>query len=389
MKRIGFWSLISFLCLAGNIVSLGPALGAEQKGEYLVPGDVKEGWNVFALKKCSACHSIWGEGGKEGPDLGTLPESYVSQSQLAALMWNHWPGMWGKMEAKKISPQKMTKKEMADLFAFLYFLRYMDEPGNPRNGKALMESKHCSKCHPVVKEGAKGDLSVWGMYINPILWAQMMWNHAPQMEQEMKKGGLVWTEFKGNEMVDLIAYIRSLNTKAEKVYLSPGNLQNGKKLFAQKGCIQCHSPRGELDLSKKKDFPRTLGQLAGMMWNHSPKMWKGMEEKGMERPTLSSQEMADLVAYLFSTRYFDEPGDPEKGKYVFIRKQCNLCHPKGAQTQSLSVLKGQISPIFMAQTMWNHGPGMLEKMRKAKVPWSKIDGKEMADLMEYLNQGMP
>jgi cytochrome c len=114
-----------------------------------------------------------------------------------------------------------------------------------------------------------------------------------------------------------------------------------------------------------------------------------MEEKGMERPTLSPQEMADLVAYLFSTRYFDEPGDSEKGKAVFIRKQCNLCHAKGTKMPNLSVLKGQISPIFMAQTMWNHGPEMLEKMRKAKVPWQKIEGKEMVDLMEYLNRGMP
>jgi cytochrome c2 len=389
MKRIGFWFIISVLFLAGNIIYLAQAIGAEKKGEYLLPGDFREGWKVFTVKKCNACHSIWDEGGKEGPDLGTLPESYVSQSQLAALMWNHWPEMWGKMEAKKIPSQKMDKKEMADLFAFLYFIRYMDEPGNPRNGKALMEAKHCRQCHPVVKEGAKGDLSVWGMYTNPILWAQMMWNHTPQMEQEMKRRGLAWVEFKGHEMVDLIAYIRSLSSKMEKVYLSPGNLQSGKKLFTQKGCIQCHSPQGELDLSTKKDFPRTLAQLAGMMWNHSPKMWKGMEEKGMQRPTLSPQEMADLVAYLFSTQYFDEPGDPERGKNVFIKKQCNLCHAKGTKMPNLSVLKGQISPIFMAQTMWNHGPEMLEKMRKAKVPWSKIDGKEMADLMEYLNRGMP
>jgi hypothetical protein len=28
-------------------------------------------------------------------------------------------------------------------------------------------------------------------------------------------------------------------------------------------------------------------------------------------------------------------------------------------------------------------------LRKAKVPWQKIDGKEMVDLMEYLNRGMP
>jgi mono/diheme cytochrome c family protein len=175
----------------------------------------------------------------------------------------------------------------------------------------------------------------------------------------------------------------------EKAYLSPGDLQSGKKLFSQKGCARCHSPRSEFDLSKKKDFPRTLAQLAGMMWNHSYQMWKGMEEKGIGRPTVSPQEMADLVAYLFSTQYFDEPGNPEEGKKVFIKKQCNLCHAKGTPTPNLTALKGQISPILMAQTMWNHGPEMLEKMRKAKVPWRKVDGKEMADLMEYLNRGMP
>ncbi len=124
------------------------------------------------------------------------------------------------------------------------------------------------------------------------------------------------------------------------------------------------------------------------MWNHSHEMWKGMEAKGIDRPTLSPQEMADLIAYLFSTRYFDEPGDSAQGKVVFTKKQCNLCHTKG-KTPDLTLLKGQISPVLMSQMMWNHGPEMLEKMRKAKVPWRKIDGKEMADLMEYLNRGMP
>ena len=55
----------------------------------------------------------------------------------------------------------------------------------------------------------------------------------------------------------------------------------------------------------------------------------------------------------------------------------------------LADLRGQISPIFMAQALWNHGPEMLERMRKAKMAWQKIDGKEMVDLMEYLNRGMP
>jgi cytochrome c2 len=380
--------LISIFLLGGTFLSGDQGQGAEKKASYLLPGDVKEGWNVFAAKKCNLCHSIWGEGGKGGPDLGALPEFYVSPSQLTALMWNHGPEMWGKMEARKISPPKMTPKEMADLFAFLYFIRYMDEPGAPLKGKLLIETKACMKCH-TVKDGKKEDLSRWGMYVNPIIWAQMMWNHAVQMEQEMKKKGLSRIEFKGNEMVDLIAYIRDASLTVERAYLSPADSQSGKNLFGKKGCILCHATGKELDLSNRKDFPRTLGQLAGALWNHSHEMWKGMKEKGMAPADLSPQEMADLVAYLFSIRYFDEPGDPERGRMIFVKKQCQRCHVKEAKKQDLSAFKGKISPILMAQALWNHGPEMLEHMRMAKVSWQRIDAKEMVDLMEYINRGMP
>jgi cytochrome c2 len=388
MRHVSICCFLSFIFLSGNWIFLNQSVGAEKRGEYLLLGDIKEGWKVFYKKGCSQCHSIWGEGGKGGPDLGTLPQAYVSQAQLAALMWNHGPEMWGRMLAKKIPLQKIDKKETADLFAFLYFIRYMDEPGDVQKGKKLLETKDCFKCHSV-REGTSGDLSRWGMYANPIVWAQMMWNHSPRMEQEMKKKGVPWVEFKGSEMVDLIAYIRSVSPKKEKAYLEPGDTKTGEKLFTEKGCIRCHGLGGEVDLTRKKEFPRTLAQVAGMMWNHSHEMGKRMEEKGIRWETLSAQEMADLVAYLFSTRYFDEPGDSEQGKAVFIKKQCNLCHSKESKKLDLSGLKGQISPIFMAQMMWNHGPDMLERMRRAKVPWQKIDGREMVDLMEYLNRGMP
>lgn len=224
------------ILVASPFLSSGQPWAAEKKGEYLLMGDVKEGWKVFNQKKCSQCHSIWGEGGQGGPDLGTLPEAYVSQSQLAALMWNHAPDMWSRMSTLKIPAVTMERKEMADLFAFLYFIRYMDEPGNPQAGKRVIETKACNKCH-TLKEGTRTDLSRWGMYVNPILWAQMMWNHAPQMEGEMKKKGIARVDFQGNEMVDLIAYIRSLSPKAERVYLSPGDPETGERLFLRKGCL--------------------------------------------------------------------------------------------------------------------------------------------------------
>jgi cytochrome c len=102
MKKVARWFIIGFLFSVGITILGDQGEGAEKKGGYLLPGNVKKGWKVFTAKKCGLCHSIWGEGGKGGPDLGTLPESYVSPSQLAALMWNHGPEMWGKMAAKKI-----------------------------------------------------------------------------------------------------------------------------------------------------------------------------------------------------------------------------------------------------------------------------------------------
>jgi mono/diheme cytochrome c family protein len=117
MKRIVIWLFVVFLSFPGSTYLGGQEAFAEKKGEYLLLGDVKEGWRVFNQKKCIDCHSIWGEGGKGGPDLGILPQAYVSQSHLAALMWNHGPEMWGRMTARKIPFLKIEKKEMADLFA--------------------------------------------------------------------------------------------------------------------------------------------------------------------------------------------------------------------------------------------------------------------------------
>jgi cytochrome c len=101
--------------------------------------------------------------------------------------------------------------------------------------------------------------------------------------------------------------------------------------------------------------------------------------------------MTDLIAYLFSVRYFDEPGDYQRGKEVFAEKHCILCHDikRGRRVEKLPLekYKGHISPIFMAQVMWNHGPEMLNQMKARKLTWEEVNGKEMIDLMEYLNTG--
>jgi cytochrome c2 len=389
-KRLLFLTCVVFLLSTVTI--------SAQEGTYILPGDARQGWQVFYTKGCIKCHAVWGEGENIGPDLSQIHEGHhMTAAGLVAEMWNHGPRMWEQMMAKGVEHKQITQEEMADIFAFLYFIRFTDEPGDPAKGKEVLQAKRCGECHSLGGKGGQigPDLTRWAMYTNPIVWAQLMWNHATQMKAEMEKKGIPWPEFKDNEMVDLIAYIRNVKPASEKVYLSPGDPIEGKNLFSKKGCIKCHAIMGEggtvgPDLGKRREFPPTLSQLAGLMWNHFPGMWKEMEKGKMSIPVLSAKDMVSITAYLFSVRYFDPAGDKEKGKRIFSERKCNHCHAIGNQGKAtigpnLSKLQGKVSPILLATALWNHGPNMLKKMKEENIPWKKASARDVVDIMEYLN----
>ena len=164
-------------------------------------------------------------------------------------------------------------------------------------------------------------------------------------------------------------------------------------LFRQKGCANCHALRGAAgggapDLGTRS-LPRTVGQFAGLMWNHSPAMWASMQAANIPRPQFSNKEMADLIAYLFAERYFEASGSAPRGARVFEVKGCTSCHTPGGKGvgPALASWQGRISPIALATALWNHGPVMLEQMREQQMPWPVFQPGEMVDLMEFLNQG--
>ena len=103
---------------------------------FITPGNPKEGKQVFISKGCVKCHAIRGEGGKVADDLGKKAKTfYKSLTQIASIMWNKGPTVFAKMSQTETGIPKFTPKEMADLMAYLYFLHFIDEPGNPVNGK--------------------------------------------------------------------------------------------------------------------------------------------------------------------------------------------------------------------------------------------------------------
>src|SRR3990170_5760925 len=106
----------------------------------------------------------------------------------------------------------------------------------------------------------------------------------------------------------------------------PENPLEGSKIFVIKGCVKCHAIRGEggnigPDLGKVT-FRNTSLDIAGMMLNHFLSMSEKMEMEKIDWPKLSSEEMSNLIAYLYYIGYFDEPGDIKKGEELFSAKEC-------------------------------------------------------------------
>ena len=53
------------------------------------------------------------------------------------------------------------------------------------------------------------------------------------------------------------------------------------------------------------------------MWNHAPMMWTAIRENSVRPPDLDEQAAADLFAYFYSVRFFENPGDAGRGKQLF------------------------------------------------------------------------
>lgn len=302
--------------------------------------------------------------------------------------------MWEKMEEGGIQLTPISPQEMSDLFAFLLFIRYADEPGDPAEGKRLLAQHGCETCHAIDARGGKigPDLAKWARFVNPIVWAQKMWAHAPEMKAKMNAMGIAWPRFSGEDLNNIVAFIRSRAGGEVKEYIQPGSAARGRKLFETHGCVACHSPAGTAgvgaDLLEAK-LADSLSGIASDMWNHAPKMQQEMREKGTGLADLSPQDMADVITYLLTRRYYRGEGDAEAGRAVFFSKQCVVCHSIGAGggggAPNLAAIQGNASPILMAHVMWRYGPAMLGQMADRGIRWPHFDGDEMGNLIAFLN----
>lgn len=177
---------------------------------YAQPGNPRRGEKLFAQKSCGSCHAINGQGGGFAPDLGR--ELKGTLMQVAGAMWNHGPGMWARMNGRGVPVPKLTPEEAGDLISYLYFLQFIDPPGNARRGLVVYREARCVTCHEAVAGGKRAAPSLAGggeRFKSSLEIVASMWNHGAQMEQLMAEVNVAWPTLKGTEMADLIAYLFS------------------------------------------------------------------------------------------------------------------------------------------------------------------------------------
>ncbi len=358
-------------------------------------GDPMKGQALFVTKGCVECHAVRGAGGRIGPDLGRTAVK-GSFYEIASALWNHSLAMGEKMKEFRLVRPSFSDNELADLLAFLYFLNYFDEPGDPEAGKVLFAQKHCIQCHGIGKQGGIGGprLDSFPRGSSPLRIAQDLWNHGPAMIPAIRARGLDIPKFDGNEIIDLFAYLRVQGQrKAVREFRSAGDPGRGKQLFSEKGCAHCHSVLGR-GASIGPDLGRgelrgSVTQLAGRMWNHWPAMAEAMGTIGMTRPTFKGEDLADVFAYLFVSRYAGRAGDLARGKLVYKQKGCSGCHGpsgEGAGGPRLQGIAGETKEQI-TQRMWNHAPKMWDKMGAQQIPWPRIDPDELSALLALVADG--
>ena len=167
----------------------------------------------------------------------------------------------------------------------------------------------------------------------------------------------------------------------------------GAGLFHTKGCDQCHAASAS---GEKPVGPELVGgrswrdvmQFSGSLWNHIPRMLDTMRERGIDRPAMSRDDMEKLVEYIFYASFLDAPGDAQRGRTLFEQRSCARCHQVGGRGGTNGPRLDELGPyatsIFMAQALWNHGPGMAAKVKELGLEWPRLEDEDLSNLLAFI-----
>jgi mono/diheme cytochrome c family protein len=174
-----------------------------------------------------------------------------------------------------------------------------EPPGDATRGREAFTAKECARCHvPRGQPGVGPELEQLRRPQGAFVLAGRLWNHAPAMFTALRLGDLRWPQISVAEMADLMTYL-----EADPARDPPPDPARGQVTLLRKGCLKCHSLRGEgarlaPDLSARRAAYDSAAAWAATMWTHTPAMAAKAIEIGMLYPRFADDEMSNLVSFL-------------------------------------------------------------------------------------------
>lgn len=266
-------------------------------------GDSLRGERLFSEMSCIRCHQVGGVGGVVGPVLDGIG-ARGAPIELATSMWNHGPAMLEAAQTRGIDRPRLAGRDISDMLAYLESARRTTPaedlhllPGDPRSGEALIEERGCADCHgaPGGGGGRAPDLAGIARGTSLVGFVASMWNKAPAMISALRAGGEDFPQLSPQEVADLVAFLYAVN-----YFSDSGSTARGRALLAEKGCTRCHAVDGrggdpDIDLASVRGM-RHPASITAALWNHLF-LLNGEEEDDMAWPTLTGDEMGDLMAF--------------------------------------------------------------------------------------------
>jgi mono/diheme cytochrome c family protein len=269
--------------------------------------------------------------------------------------------------------------------------------GVPEKGAELFfGQKHCSGCHAI--NGRGGSIGPDLATIHParpaMAWlATALWNHAPAMWRRVPNEAP--PQLDQEEMAHILAFL--YRASASDIQ---GDPRVGSLVFSLKGCIRCHSVRGQGGNSAPELSKVAAGDSVawvGAMWTHAQHMIGPITREIGAWPEFQGEEMSHLIAFVSDGQspaldaFAGETalrGDAQHGWRVFQDK-CFACH-------SVAGKGGHVGPELgpdrelphstsrFAAILWNHAPAMVTRVQQHSVAMPTLEGGEIKDVLTFL-----
>lgn len=217
------------------------------------------------------------------------------------------------------------------------------QSGAIETGKALFEKLHCGACHPAPGSTDSKPHQISQKEVNAKFTPGALAAFLQKPEQHFRWIRMPNFKLSAAEAADLAAYLGSVADPAPAAApgaSSPERVEQGRKLIASTGCLNCHA----LDGVKNESTAKPLVQLASASWKSGCLAETASTGSKAPRFTLTAGQREALQAFGASDRSsLDRATAADFLERQSVHLNCRECH-------------GQ----FEGFPAWDHLPGKLK-----------------------------